>query len=165
MSKVCIIGLGRQGTAAAYDLLLHSNLKELMLLDVNPTSIKTCLEKIKKVKPADVILKTKTLDLNNKIQFDTKDFNNFIPTTDKGTIIINPPYGERIGEQFDLNKLYKDLGDKFKKDCSGHNVFVFTGNFSLIKQIGLRTKRKMILKNGTIDCRLLYYPMQKGSFK
>ena len=57
------------------------------------------------------------------------------------------------------------LGDKFKNDCSGHDVFVFTGNPILSKQIGLRTKKRIILKNGTIDCRLLYYPMQEGSFK
>jgi len=105
------------------------------------------------------------LSLSDKIRFSVKDFNDFIPKNKKGTIIINPPYGERIGEQFNLNQLYKNLGDKFKKDCAGHDVFVFTGNLSLIKKIGLRSKRKIILKNGTIDCRLVYYPMQSGSFR
>ena len=105
------------------------------------------------------------LNLSDKIRFSIKDFNDFIPKNNKGTIIINPPYGERIGEQFNLDQLYKDLGDKFKKDCSGHDVFVFTGNLNLIKRIGLRSKKKIILKNGTIDCRLVYYPMQSGTFK
>ena len=105
------------------------------------------------------------MDWIDKLNFEVMDLNTFKPKSGKGTIIINPPYGERIGEQFNLKILYKNLGDKFKKECSGHDVYVFTGNPSLSKQIGLRTKKRMILKNGTIDCRLLYYPMRQGSFK
>jgi len=140
---------------------------------VKEASKNICFDKKVNIYGSDLIKKNITLaiesieklDLKNKINFEIKDFHDFVPKSDKGIIIINPPYGERIGEQFNLNKLYKDLGDKFKKDCSGHDVFLFTGNLTLIKQIGLRTKKKIILKNGTIDCRLVYYPMQKGSFK
>ena len=101
----------------------------------------------------------------DRVKFSKKDLNDFSPDSISGTIIINPPYGERIGEQFNLKLLYKQLGDKFKKDCSGHDAYVFTGNPNLSKQIGLRTKKRIILKNGTIDCRLLFYPMQSGSYK
>ena len=99
------------------------------------------------------------------IEMAQKDLNDFYPKTKSGIIIINPPYGERIGEQFNLKNLYKQLGDKFKKDCVGHDVYVFTGNPNLSKQISLRTKKRIILKNGTIDCRLLFYPIQLGSYK
>ena len=105
------------------------------------------------------------LNLTNRVKFSQKDLNDFIPEKNSGTIIINPPYGERMGEQFNLQSLYKLLGDKLKKDCTGHNAYVFTGNPNLSKKIGLRTKKRIILKNGTIDCRLLFYPIQKGSYK
>jgi len=105
------------------------------------------------------------LNLINNIRFTKKDLCEFSPQSNSGTIIINPPYGERIGEQFNLKSLYKQLGDKFKNNCSGHDAYVFTGNSDLSKQIGLRTKKRIILKNGTIDCRLLFYPMQSGSYK
>ena len=105
------------------------------------------------------------LNLIDNIRFTKKNLIEFSPKSDSGTIIINPPYGERIGEQFNLKSLYKQLGDTFKNNCAGHNAYVFTGNSDLSKQIGLRTKKRIILKNGTIDCRLLFYPIQSGSYK
>tara|TARA_Y100000590_G_scaffold47289_1_gene50111 strand:+ start:41 stop:1186 length:1146 start_codon:yes stop_codon:yes gene_type:complete len=121
--------------------------------DLVKKNLELCIESLSKLK------------LDDKIIFKWMDFNNFEPLEKNGVIIVNPPYGERIGEQFNLEEVYKLLGDKFKKNCSGHDVYVFTGNASLAKKIGLRTKRRIILKNGTIDCRLLYYPMREGSFK
>ena len=121
--------------------------------DLIRKNLELCLDSLKKLKLSDHIL------------FKYMDLNDFEPSEKEGTIIVNPPYGERIGEQFNLEKLYKLLGDKFKKNCTGHDVYVFTGNPSLAKRIGLRTKKRIILKNGTIDCRLLYYPMREGSYK
>ena len=46
MSKVCILGVGRQGSAAAYDILLYAKPKELLLLDINSKSIDLCIQKI-----------------------------------------------------------------------------------------------------------------------
>ncbi|MBI72550.1 MAG: hypothetical protein CMG61_03815 [Candidatus Marinimicrobia bacterium] len=47
--KYCIIGTGRQGTAAAYDLLVHADVETLTLLDCNQNSIDECLKKIDSV--------------------------------------------------------------------------------------------------------------------
>ena len=83
----------------------------------------------------------------------------------KGVIIINPPYGNRIGDQKIINNLYKQIGDTFKTHCTGFDAYIFTGNLNAIKSIGLRSKKRIILKNGKIDCRLLYYPISSGKFK
>ena len=45
--KYCIIGTGKQGTAAAYDLLKFANIDSLLLIDTNQESIDRCLLKIK----------------------------------------------------------------------------------------------------------------------
>ncbi len=45
MKRVCILGVGRQGSAAAYDILLYAKPKELLLLDADEKSISECLKK------------------------------------------------------------------------------------------------------------------------
>ena len=65
MDKVCILGTGRHGTAAAYDILLYAKPKSLLLLDSQKTSIDRCLEKIKKIKSYDTVIETKVIDLKN----------------------------------------------------------------------------------------------------
>ena len=81
-----------------------------------------------------------------------------------GTIILNPPYGNRMGDNNHLHSLYRTLGDIFKNNFSGYHAYIFSGNLDAIKSVGLRSKRRIILKNGTIDCRLVYYPMKIGKY-
>ena len=78
--------------------------------------------------------------------------------------MVNPPYGIRLGTEEKLEKLYKTIGDIFKNKCVGFDTYIFTHNKNLAKFVGLRTKKKTILKNGQLDCRLLYYPIKEGSF-
>lgn len=104
------------------------------------------------------------LDLKNKISFHTKNFIDIKPKEDKGLFLCNPPYGVRIGEIEKLKNLYRQIGDHLKNHFQGFESYIFTGNLQLLKSIGLRTKRKFILKNGMIDCRLAYYPLKKGKY-
>lgn len=81
---------------------------------------------------------------------------------EQGVVVLNPPYGERIGSP-DLNALYKTIGDALKTNFSGYDAFVFTGNQEASKHIGLRTSRRIPLYNGPIECRLLKYELYRGS--
>ena len=76
---------------------------------------------------------------------------------DHGVLICNPPYGERMGDEENLNDLYYQLGEHFKKNFKGFRAFVFTGNLPLLKKIELRTSSKKIFFNGDIECRLARY--------
>ena len=64
MKKYCIIGTGRQGTAAAYDLLRFAKIHTLVLIDSNSKSISQCLKKIENFK-REVIFKTHIIDIND----------------------------------------------------------------------------------------------------
>ncbi|MDD5711979.1 MAG: class I SAM-dependent RNA methyltransferase [Smithellaceae bacterium] len=82
-----------------------------------------------------------------------------------GLVVLNPPYGERLGRDKALEMLYAGIGDFFKKKCSGYRGYVFTGNLALAKRIGLRTGRRLIFYNGEIECRLLEYDLYAGSVR
>lgn len=83
----------------------------------------------------------------------------------KGIVILNPEYGQRMGEIKELESVYKGIGDFFKQKCSGYTGYIFTGNLDLAKKIGLRAKRRIQFFNGPIDCRLLEYELYEGSRK
>ena len=120
--------------------------------DIIEKNIELCIESAQK------------LGIEKYITFKRTDFRNIIPKENSGTILINPPYGHRIGEIEKLQSLYKDFGDHIKNNFSGFDGYIFTGNLELLKNVGLRTKRKIILKNGKIDCRLAFYPLKTGKY-
>jgi 23S rRNA G2445 N2-methylase RlmL len=99
------------------------------------------------------------------IAFESKDFQKINIPAPPGVIILNPGYGKRVGEEENLGPVYEKIGDLFKQKCHGFTGYVFTGNLSLGKKIGLRTKRKIPFLNGNIECRLLEYELYAGSKK
>lgn len=80
-----------------------------------------------------------------------------------GVVVLNPEYGERMGEMEALKTLYKEIGDFFKKRCQGYLGYIFTGNQELARRVGLRPRRKIPFFNSSIECRLLEYELYEGS--
>lgn len=83
----------------------------------------------------------------------------------EGVVMLNPEYGERMGEKDALREIYKGIGDFFKKRCQGYRGYIFTGNLDLAKRVGLRTKKRIPFYNSNIECRLLEYDLYEGSQK
>lgn len=97
--------------------------------------------------------------LEGQIHFFHAALQDFQPQGDKGVVIINPPYGMRMGEEDDLRELYCQIGDIMKKRCRGWTGYIMTGNLELAKYIGLKASRRYVLFNGPIECRLLKYEL------
>lgn len=97
--------------------------------------------------------------LEGQIHFFHAALQEFKPEGDKGVVILNPPYGKRLGEEEDLRELYCQIGDIMKKRCRGWTGYVLTGNLELAKYIGLKASRRYVLFNGAIECRLLKYDL------
>ena len=98
------------------------------------------------------------------ITFDECDFKETeVPAGGKGVMMMNPEYGERLGEEDELEVTYKEIGDFMKQKCGGYFGYVFTGNLDLAKKVGLKPKRKIEFYNSTIDCRLMEYELYEGS--
>jgi putative N6-adenine-specific DNA methylase len=84
---------------------------------------------------------------------------------ENGTLITNPPYGIRLGKIEDVQLLYKDLGDFIKTNCKGTTAFIYTGDPSLRKHIGLRTSKRIPLVNGKLEGVLVQIDSYEGSKK
>lgn len=98
------------------------------------------------------------------IEFSVCDFaDTKVPPGAAGVMFINPEYGERLGEETELELTYKRIGDFMKQQCKGYFGYVFTGNLDLVKKIGLKAKRRIEFYTSTIDCRLLEYELYEGT--
>ncbi|MBL7989180.1 MAG: class I SAM-dependent RNA methyltransferase [Chlorobi bacterium] len=106
-----------------------------------------------------------TAGVDHLIEFRVCDFRQTPVPEGGGVVVLNPEYGERLGEERALEETYRAIGDFFKQHCSGYRGYVFTGNLDLAKRIGLRASRRIPMYNTTIDCRLLEFEMYEGSRK
>lgn len=102
--------------------------------------------------------------VDDVIQYEHISFFDLMPTKPHGTILLNPPYDERIKME-DTNAFYKQIGDKLKKDFGGWTCWIITSNMEAMKCIGLHPSKKMTLFNASLECKLLKYEMYSGSKK
>lgn len=126
---------------------------EIIATDLSALAISAAKENAKNAGVADLI------------QFEKLPFEETYVPEGPGSIMINPEYGDRLGEIEELEKIYAQIGDWFKQDCQGKLGYIFTGNSNLAKKIGLRTKSKTQFFNARIECRLLEYELYGGSRK
>ena len=77
-----------------------------------------------------------------------------------GLVIVNPPYGERLGEEKELAYLYAEIGDCWKRYFGEWQAALFTGNIKLARHIGLRSHKDNTLFNGAIKCKLFQYKLR-----
>jgi putative N6-adenine-specific DNA methylase len=80
-----------------------------------------------------------------------------------GVMVMNPPYGERMGSLDELGRFYPKLGDSLKKRFAGWRCYVFTADLRLPKLIRLAPSARTPLWNGALECRLYEFRMVEGS--
>ena len=80
-----------------------------------------------------------------------------------GVVLINPEYGFRMGTVPELEIVYKRIGDFLKQRCTGYSGYIFTGNFDLIKKVGLKARGRTPFYSGKLECRLYEYELYGGS--
>jgi putative N6-adenine-specific DNA methylase len=74
-----------------------------------------------------------------------------------GMMILNPPYGERLGVDEQLKDVYRDLAYILKRKFQGWTCWILSGNEELTKILKLKSTRRIPVFNGAIECRLLEY--------
>lgn len=91
-------------------------------------------------------------------------FNTEKETEGKTIVLFNPPYGERL--EIDVPIFYKEIGNTLKQGYSDTDAWLITSDFENgLKNVGLRTSKKIQVYNGKLECRFVKYEMYKGSKK
>nr|WP_113866522.1 bifunctional 23S rRNA (guanine(2069)-N(7))-methyltransferase RlmK/23S rRNA (guanine(2445)-N(2))-methyltransferase RlmL [Brenneria salicis]NMN91424.1 23S rRNA m(2)G-2445 methyltransferase [Brenneria salicis ATCC 15712 = DSM 30166]RBP62736.1 23S rRNA m(2)G-2445 methyltransferase [Brenneria salicis ATCC 15712 = DSM 30166]RLM30686.1 23S rRNA (guanine(2445)-N(2))/(guanine(2069)-N(7))-methyltransferase [Brenneria salicis ATCC 15712 = DSM 30166] len=83
---------------------------------------------------------------------DVAQIQNPLPTGAKGTVLSNPPYGERLESEPALIALHNLLGRKMKSDFGGWQLSLFSASPELLSCLQLRAERQFKAKNGPLDC-------------
>ena len=100
----------------------------------------------------------------NKIKFQTCDFKNLQLELNNATIIINPPYGERLKES-SLDQLYAMIGERLKHQFAGNNAWILSSSTESFKSIGLKPEVRIDLFNGSLKCQYNNYRLFSGKRK
>lgn len=101
----------------------------------------------------------KRAGVDEVIEFKKESVATVEPPVEKGLIIVNPPYGARIGDEDNLRDVYRDLGFTLKHRFKGWDAWILSGNKELITDLKLKSTRKHFVYNGNIECRFLKYSM------
>ena len=98
--------------------------------------------------------------LSDCIQIHCGDFRDLELPTGPGTVVCNPPYGVRVGDEHSLEALYADLGNTVKAKASGWDAWVLSGNAGVTGALRMKASRRIPISNGGIDCRWLHYEVR-----
>ena len=78
-------------------------------------------------------------------------------------VMMNPPYGERLASNKDIEDLYGKIGSALKHQFAGATAWIISSNEAAMKCIGLRPSKKIRLLNGELDCQFNRYDLFAGS--
>jgi putative N6-adenine-specific DNA methylase len=103
--------------------------------------------------------------LEGVVTLERKDVLDVRPPSDRGVLLTNPPYGERIGDREKLAAAYPEWGRWLKQYFSGWRACIFTAETDLPGLMRLKPKRRTPLYNGPLECRLFAFEMVEGAMR
>ena len=123
---------------------VNSSEVEILASDIDGRLLKTAMDNAEKAGVSDCIKFQKIL------------MQSFSSKKKYGVIITNPPYGERLGELEDVNKLYTDLGEMYSS-LNEWSCFILTSNGEFQKKFGKKADKNRKLYNGRLQCYYYQY--------
>ena len=92
--------------------------------------------------------------------------NNQSPRTNPSLLVmLNPPYGERLKSNKEIEDLYSAIGTALKHQFTGATAWIISSNAEAMKCIGLKPSKKYRLLNGELDCQFNKYELFQGKRK
>ncbi|RPD96351.1 bifunctional 23S rRNA (guanine(2069)-N(7))-methyltransferase RlmK/23S rRNA (guanine(2445)-N(2))-methyltransferase RlmL [Candidatus Pantoea deserta] len=102
-------------------------------------------------------------DLFSFARQDVLQLKNPLPDHQHGTVLSNPPYGERLESEPALIALHSQLGRIMKQHFGGWTLSLFSGSPELLSCLQLRAERQFKAKNGPIECVQKNYQLAENS--
>ena len=90
------------------------------------------------------------------LTLNTADIKDFAPSTEKGTLITNPPYGERMMDVKAAREIYKTMGKLFVPK-RGWSYNIISPDEEFEKIYGAKARKRRKLYNGMIKCTYYSY--------
>jgi len=103
-------------------------------------------------------------DFFSIISVKVSDISQMSPHSEKGLIVINPPYDDRLRIE-NIDELYRKAGKAFKFNFENHDAWMISSNFPAMKFVGLKPSKRIKLFNGNLECRFNHYELFKGKRK
>lgn len=94
--------------------------------------------------------------IDKMLRLSTADIKEFNPTTEKGTLICNPPYGERLLDAGEANAIYRSMGKVFQRQ-RGWSYSIISPSETFEQEFGRIADKRRKLYNGMIKCQLFMY--------
>ncbi len=117
--------------------------------DISPQSIAVAEKNIK------------AAGLSKYIKLKTQAVDEARPVGEKGMMITNPPYDERL-KVVNTSTLYGTIGRTIKHQFAGCEVWVLAYRKEDLFALGLKPSKKLEVKNGDLDCFLWQYEVFSG---
>ncbi len=90
------------------------------------------------------------------IKFEKQSALGFSPSKNSGILVSNPPYGERMGELRDAEKMYRDFG-KTMNAYRDFKTYIITSHGEFEHFYGKKATKRRKLYNGMIKCEFYMY--------
>lgn len=97
------------------------------------------------------------------IEFQVCDMKDLNTKSNNATVIINPPYGERL-IQNNMEALYTMIGERLKHHFAGNTAWILTSSKEYMNKIGLKPGKKLVLFNGALECTYSKYQLFRGKW-
>jgi putative N6-adenine-specific DNA methylase len=133
----------------AMDLIKNDTKIEILASDLDPDAVALTAQNSKIAGVSDII------------HTSVKPINQWTTNQSDGTMICNPPYGERLLDQKECEVIYKQLGSLYKS-LDNWSLYTITPNENFEQIFGKFANKKRKLYNGMIKCNLYqYFPTKK----
>ena len=112
--------------------------------DIDPEALKTAEQN------------AKIAGVGDRISFSLRDIKDYAQPEGYATLITNPPYGERLLDIAEAEKLYKIMGEKFVRE-KGKSYTIITPDDDFEKIFGRKADKRRKVYNGTLKCQIYMY--------